>query len=280
MAFSKTLIQSETYESSRREWSGYEIPNQGVFLMLDLFHVQPGSVPDVRVIGDNAFLPGDVLSGLSFTWTTLSTTTDGNGLSVVVRAATTPAGNVVTNTTTYATFGTGQTAQRTLSVTESIAVRPSATLSSGDIVASGNPKRVVASDSVSTSNSVDYDGSASWQDILTVAAGSALELSFTAIAGDELDAVLLLSGINSSGTGLDVQTRITLDGTEIGWQQSSFDAATSMRRNLGVVVQAHELTAGSKTLGAEILVPAGFNTIQTLGGTARARLSYRVFRNG
>lgn len=284
MTFAPTLIKTETTGLSKKEWRGYQITDQGVYLTADLFHTQPGTVPDVRVMSVDAFLPGDVLSGLDFTWTTLQTTDGGNGLVTTVRAATTPAGNVVVNTTTTATFNVANTETRTHIVNEDVSVRPSATLSSGDIVTSGNPKRMALSDSVSTTNSVDYDGSTSWQRVKAVDGGGEtpaeyMELSFTALAGDELDAVLLLSGINSSGTGLDVQTRITLDGTEVAWQRTSFDASTSQRRNLGLTLQAHELTAGSKTLGAEIFVPDGFNTVQISGGSARARLSYRVFRN-
>lgn len=281
MAFNYTEITVEALTEGSRQYLGYDLSGGvGMLLNVRLRLTEPGSaITDVKAIENEMFLPGDTVAGFSPSWTTLKDEDLGHGMYRRTRAYQTPGGNVLQHCYTWVVINVFGMI-RTISANEHYVVHAGRTLSGTDVVYTPGARQVSSGLSVvSTTDDVSYVGNeaAAWKDVLVAPAGAVLQIAFTAKEGDSLDANLLLSGTNSVGTVFAVDSRITLDGTEIAWARTRFGAFTADNRNLGVRGSATGLAAGAHTLKAQLLIGGNPTSLDVYSGTHRGKLELRRF---
>ena len=282
MAFGYTLLLTENPSAEQvRRWYGYNTSAGGMLLHMRLDHKLPDGGTDAKAIDAEIFLPGDQVSGMgSISWTTLIDQDLGRGARRVVRSYATPAGNVLLHRYTKADFTWAKTT-RTLYVDEHVDVLPYASLSGTDIIrvaGAGQQSIAVGRTSITTSNNLNGNSGASWQDVLVAPASSALQVQFTAKANDSVHANLVLSAHNTLGSTFFVESRILLDSTEIAWSRRWTDNYLNGTVDLSVSADISGLSAGTRTLKAQLLIGGTPTTLACLSGTHRGKIEYRLFR--
>lgn len=280
MAFDYSTVKTETFTApreGRRLYLGYNVGSAGMLLNVRLQYKVPGSLPspapsDMKGVETELYLPGDTVSGMSgLTWTTLKTENLGNGVTRVERAYATPGGNVLVHAYTEVTMKVHQTT-RIMLVDDKFHVIEGASLSGTDITkGSGRTGRV------SLTGAASYTSPSGWQDMKLVAAGANFQITVPAEAGDTIDVKLTLSLYNTVVANGYADFQLTLGGAQIVWGRRRF-IALSMDLGVNLSTQATGLTAGNKTLKAQVSVATASLVVNQHSGPHVGKIEYRLIR--
>lgn len=282
MAFGYTTLLTENPSNEQvRHWIGYNVSTGGMLLHMRLDQKAQDGGPDAKAIDAHVYLPGDQIAGMGgISWIVLLDEDLGRGARRVIRAYTTPASNVLIHRYTKADF-TWAKQTRTLFVDEHIEVIPYASVSGTDIIRAagvGQQSIEVGRTSVTSANILNGNNSGAWQDVLVAPSSTPLQVQFTAKANDSVHASLILTVQNTFGTSFLIEARILLDSTEIVRSTRYAESFNNGYNDYAISTDIAGLSAGTKTLKAQLLIGGSPTSVSCLAGTHRGKIEYRLFR--